>query len=403
MTPRLVLPTDVGLTRATQGRRRWAEDVLSELQGVDLALRIPLHPGFSSKTKRGAIDFGLVQQWADSWSSMESRLPSGCVLVRGTFFDSRAPHELAVTSMDSLLAFLTLTGQQSCVDGIERMRRVAGALAAVGADLDSALLSRIDDLSDADVEVLAAAVAWFSSHDDDIGDLTERQIPVPGMDTKWIGKFGNLLRSVTGSDVRSRMRSRTAVAHVTYVDPDYLTTGARRHDAWTAGDAHLPAYEPRVVVVVENRDCRLYFPEVPGCVVVEGGGKAATWLLADAHWIRAASHVVYWGDMDADGYEILDRFRRALAQPSAASGPSREVTSILMDDTALDCYAHLGVTRDARGRTLEPRTTRLESLTDAERTAYFALTTAGATPVRRIEQERLPLDVAAALVTNLAR
>src|SRR5699024_3279214 len=131
----------------------------------------------------------------------------------------------------------------------------------------------------------------------------------------------SLLRDVVGRDVARETRPRLAVVHLTYVDPDYRAGGGRWHDAWTTGDAHDLAYPPKRVLVVENRDCRLWFPPVDGTVVVEGGGKAAASLLAGIGWIRSARDVVYWGDIDADGFAILDRFRDALAQPGDDGRP----------------------------------------------------------------------------------
>jgi hypothetical protein len=55
---------------------------------------------------------------------------------------------------------------------------------------------------------------------------------------------------------------------------------------------HDIAYRPRVVLVVENRDSRLWFPPVSETIVVEGGGRAAAALLANVPWIRSAEHVV---------------------------------------------------------------------------------------------------------------
>jgi hypothetical protein len=169
-------------------------------------------------------------------------------------------------------------------------------------------------LSDIDARVLTKAVGWLAEHPD-LSGSTARQVDAPEMHSKWLEHHGGVLREVTGRDLRAELRPRLAVVHLTYVDPEYLATGARRHDAWTTGDAHDLPYSPRTVLVVENRDSRLWFPAVEGALVVEGGGKAAASLLADVPWVRQAENVVYWGDIDADGFAILDQFRRVLAAP----------------------------------------------------------------------------------------
>lgn len=149
--------------------------------------------------------------------------------------------------------------------------------------------------------------------------------------------------------------------------------GRRRHDAWTTGDVHDIAYRPRVVLVVENRDPRLWFPPVSDTIVVEGGGKAAAALLANVSWIRAADHVVYWGDIDADGYMILDHFRATLAEPAPDGAPAKPVTSILMEATDLHHYSQHGVNHDKAGRPIKPSPEHLPHLTEAETTAYRVL------------------------------
>ena len=143
--------------------------------------------------------------------------------------------------------------------------------------------------------------------------------------------------------MRDEVRPRLAVVHLTYVDPGYLATGGRRHDAWTTGDVHDIAYSPRTVLVVENRDSRLWFPPLEDALVVEGGGRAAAALLVGIPWIRRAENIVYWGDIDSDG------------------------------------------------------------LSADESAAYHAVATAGPAPFRRIEQERIPGEDARAAMLDLLR
>lgn len=134
--------------------------------------------------------------------------------------------------------------------------------------------------------------------------------------------------------------------------------------------------------------------------MVEGGGKAAAALLANVPWIRSAEHVVYWGDIDADGYAILDHFRAALAVPTPDGAPAKHVTSILMEATDLHRYSLHGVNHDKAGRPIKPSQELLPHLTEAETIAYATVATAGPTPFRRIEQEAIPLTHA---VTRLLR
>lgn len=255
-------------------------------------------------------------------------------------------------------------------------------------------------LSDEDVDVALGAVRWLADHPD-VSQWTSRQLPIPDAHSKWIEKHGTVLARLVGRDVREEVAERPAVTHLTYVDPIYRATDGRRHDAWTAGDTHELAYRPRTVLIVENRDCRIRFPAVAECtVVVEGGGKAAAGMLATIPWVRRAETVVYWGDLDADGFAILVGLRQAMSEPTAEL-PQKEVVSILMDAATLERHARLGVDRDRDGNVIKPSRAHLKLRTEGETAAYYQIATAGPAKVRRIEQERLPLNEAAALLESV--
>lgn len=104
-------------------------------------------------------------------------------------------------------------------------------------------------------------------------------------------------------------------------------------------------------------------------------------------WMREAVHLVYWGDMDADGLEILHAHREA----------GLEVGSLFMDRAAYERWERIGVDHEHGGRPLGPRTPRETGRLEPEEQAlYDALCSPGCTRHRRIEQERIPLDEALA-------
>jgi hypothetical protein len=278
---------------------------------------------------------------------------------------------------------------------VQRAREVAVRLRDAGAALSPATLKNTVRLSDSDIDVVIDAVRWLNENPD-LSEWTTRQLPVRGMHTKWLSGNGNLLRSLVERDFGSETRPRLSVAHFTHTDPEYLATGGRRHDAWTTGDHHTVAYQPRTVLIVENRDCRLWFPDLPDTIVVEGSGKAAASSLSGIDWITGAEHLVYWGDIDADGYAILDNLRAELTPRGI------RVDSILMDAAACARYADYGVNRDRRGALLSPATARLPHLTAEEAEAYASVATAGPVQFRRIEQEKIRLaDAREALIEIL--
>ena len=92
--------------------------------------------------------------------------------------------------------------------------------------------------------------------------------------------------------------------------------------------------------------------------------------------------IVYWGDMDADGLEILSTLRES----------GIECDSILMDCDAYDRYHRFGTDRTERSAKIamrEPKPT--PGLQSAERRLYERLCADKTIAYRRIEQERIPM------------
>jgi hypothetical protein len=392
----LVTPQDAVAAVRHKLEQKWAEAVCAELGVGDRGVfSVRLRTGVTTGKAVEQLGYTTWHGWHMQWRDFCRRLPAGvevvrtAMTIRGVAADFPAVLQADLDGAATLIAGTYNDAQPSTVE-IGRARALASTLQSAGATLTPATLRAVYGLPANDVEVLINAVAWLRRHPD-AGHWTLRQLPVPGMHTKWLDTHGALLRDVTGRDVRDEVRPRLTVVHLTYADPGHAASGRRRHDAWTTGDVHDIAYQPRLVLIVENRDSRLWFPPVPDTVVVEGGGKAAAALLANVPWIRSADHVVYWGDIDAEGYAILNHFRATLAVPTPDGAPAKQVTSILMEATDLHRCSRHGVNHDKAGRPIKPSSALLPHLTEAETLAYHTIATAGPTPFRRIEQEAIPL------------
>jgi hypothetical protein len=75
------------------------------------------------------------------------------------------------------------------------------------------------------------------------------------------------------------------------------------------------------------------------------------------------------------------------------------VVSLFMDLPAFTQWERFGINEDARGRSLRARTPRsVPLLTEAEARLYRCLTSERWNRHRRVEQERIPLEVAVAHV-----
>lgn len=269
-------------------------------------------------------------------------------------------------------------------DHLTRARARAAVLAAAYPHLSdpARVLTQVHPLDDVDFDLLCRAAHWFATND--ATGLTPRQVPIEGLHAKWLNTRQHLVRELAGVDDLHLLPPHPPRLHFTYLDPDYRARGGRLHDSVTIGDTVPLPYVPQVVVISENKDTAIHFPPVPGGVSVEGVGRGGG-TAAAVTWLRQAPAVFYWGDMDADGLEILNEFR-------AAGIPA---VSLLMDSDAYTAWERFGTNTDPRGRALEPRPPRpVPHLNEGERALYESLVSRAWTRHRRIEQERLPLSVA---------
>src|SRR6185437_3869359 len=83
------------------------------------------------------------------------------------------------------------------------------------------------------------------------------------------------------------------------------------------------------IIVVENLVNLMTLPSVPRGLAIGGMGNAIV-LLRYASWIKNVSFT-YWGDVDAEGFEILSRLRALFPN----------VRSVLMDTETIRRFQHL--------------------------------------------------------------
>ncbi|MDR1355718.1 MAG: DUF2220 family protein [Propionibacteriaceae bacterium] len=188
---------------------------------------------------------------------------------------------------------------------------VAGRIADNWGIIDARLSVAVAKLSTENVDRLLDAVQWFVDNPDS-GKLV-REVPLPGVDTKWLERHRSLVRklyqAVTGSedlgllDASRQFTVRTLDKTLAVESPLEL--------AATPTELNRLTWHPSAVVVCENLACVKRLPLMPETVAVHGGGYACS-QLAMVGWLREAARVFYWGDMDVDGLRILGEFRKAV-------------------------------------------------------------------------------------------
>ncbi len=243
------------------------------------------------------------------------------------------------------------------------------------------------DTDDTEFTRLGDMLAWLQAHP--ASNLFVRQLPVAGLDSKWLetrtGLLGEWLRTLCGlprdADFwqASGLRREPDRLRMRVLDP------VLRARLGGLGDIHAPFGElaaldlpVRRVFIVENKQTGLAFDDLPDSVVLMARGYAVEHL-PELPWLRDAQAVHYWGDLDTHGLAILGRLRGYLPQ----------VQSLLMDEATLLTHRALWVT--------EPQPHRADAIDhlDAAEQALYRDLRGDRRGVRvRLEQERIGWDVA---------
>lgn len=338
-------------------------------------------------------DFAGTLDWAATWRTWAAghgvALRTTTRRVHGT--DQVLPTHLVVPDVDRAAQLVGGPWPGRLDRGRANLQALVERFPELVTDgLLAKTIKDIDGFAPVDVELLMRAGQWFATQD--ATGLTPRQVPIEGLHAKWLNTRRHLVSRLARRDDLALAPPHPPRVHLTYLDPGHRAAGGRWHDAVTIGDAMTPAYRPELVIISENKDTAIHFPPRARAISVEGVGRGAG-AVAAVDWLAQAPTVIYWGDMDADGLEILNEFR--------AAGIAAH--SMFMDPSAYQRWERFGATVDPHGRPLEADARHpVPHLTDDERRLYDSLTDPAWPGVRRIEQERIPLALALAEVERLA-
>ncbi|WP_231610232.1 Wadjet anti-phage system protein JetD domain-containing protein, partial [Rhodococcus sp. CX] len=285
------------------------------------------------------------------------------------FGTQQVPVRLVLSSASEIAAAASRTSEWTLLG--TRQRRLVTGLGPGTPTLAAAVASthtRWMELEEHDFATLVAVVQWLADHP--ASGMFIRQLPVPGVDTKWVSRHRGLVETLLDGVRGDRdlgVRSLPRMCEVAVCDRSLLPAAPRIFATPLAELAALPLH-PAITLVLENKEGLHALPDLASTVALHGAGYSVH-ELADVPWL-AASDVVYWGDLDTHGFAILDRFRRYLPN----------VRSLLMDPATVENWRHLGVPEPT------PSSYAPEHLTESERTAFELVRDENL----RIEQERLP-------------
>lgn len=371
-------PVTVGEARARatklvdRERRRWA--TLDDAGVTAMILVLPLHP----PNEREALkDSRAASDWADSWRGVGDEAGGNGITVTWverqwpSLGRQRLPERLTVTGAEAVAGFAGRTVLAQWRILRERSQQL---LIAFGwSEALAAAIHRhgtaIERLAVADFALLMEVVAWLREHP--VSGYRLRQVPIPGMHTKWLGSRRALVEAlhaaVTGEESLGLLPPPETL-RVRFLDPA-LRPGGLTDVAAPLAELDALSIRPATVIVCENLESVLALPDLTGTVAIHGAGYAIP--VHRIGWAARAS-VLYWGDLDADGFAILNRLR--------ANGV--DARSVLMDSGTLLGYRELWVP-DPNG--VRPR--ELPHLTSSEQQTLDLIAAEGGV---RLEQERLP-------------
>lgn len=378
-------PDDIRVAVTARLDKSWAESVVAAAQGGP----DPRWPWRITLTVLSGRE--LNEQWSDTWRWIlqikEWADDNDCRIdwtsKRAGSATRSIPARITVADIDTAAHIAGTDWARRLAAARSRVSRLHPEFANTLAPGVATLACAVDDV---DFDLACRAADWFRLHD--ATGLTARQVPITGLHAKWLDRNTRLVCGLAGRAGLGLVQ-RPSRVRFSYLDPDWLAAGGRRRDSISLDEPDMaPAYRPDVVVICENKDTALFFPPVAGGIVIEGEGDAAG-RLPRIRFIRNCGRVLYWGDIDPDGFQILNDLRQR--------GIPAE--SILMDEATLTAFADYAAPTYANGTPLSTGTPPPTPwLTVEERLLLEQITNPAWSGARRIEQERIPFEVPARAV-----
>lgn len=256
--------------------------------------------------------------------------------------------------------------------------------------LSSTLPRYFDVLADyetADFQRLETMLAWLEANPR--SNLYPRQLPVAGLDSKWLetrtALIGSLFTALRDSEAERAdfhdlcgLKRPPQLTRLLILDESLRarTGGIRDLSAPVAELAGLNLSVSRTYIV-ENLQTGLAFGDLQDSVVFMRLGYGID-ALAKLPWVNRAE-CVYWGDLDTHGLRILSRVRALLPH----------VSSMLMDEQTLLAHKALWGEETEQSSDIE-----LPALSTDEQLLYQRLKQHYWAVNVRLEQERIPWDYA---------
>ncbi len=376
------LPEDIRQLLARRFQSKHREWLIGDPGQGQWPLEVPL----GVPTEQAALrQVDGVRAWVGAWQNWQantvqtSGTVSWCERRWKALGVQRLPEKLALRGPEDVALWI---GESARWERAQARYRTLNARWPVLAQQLPRYFDVLADYGDADFHRLAEMLDWIANHPQ--SDLYPRQLPVSGLDSKWLelrkGLISDLVATLQGDPTGDRdffrrcgLRPLPQLMRMRVLDP------ALRARLGGLGDITAPCEEvasigiwPANVFIVENLQTGLAFDDLPGAVVFMRLGYHVD-VLARLPWLARAK-CVYWGDLDTHGFAILHQARSYIP----------ELQSVLMDEDTLLSHKALWVDESA-----QHPATELTLLTEQEQQLYRDLKQQRWGQNVRLEQERI--------------
>jgi len=379
----LKFPDDIRdiIRRKYQSKHReWLKISVSE----DLQTLWPLEFNLDIPTEKDALQQQEgVKAWITAWRSWRG---SGALVWTERHWRSlgvqSVPQELILNEPSDAVSWIGEAEAWS--HAVERYKTLVQRWPAL-IDILPKYYNVLANSDDVNFLRITEMVSWICANPN--SDLYPRQIPVAGVDSKWLeshkGLVCDLVSAIQGTNERDfftvcGLKPPPQLIRMRIIDPEI------RNQLGGLGDICTPREEaanldikPTYVFIVENLQTGLAFEDLPGSVVIMALGYGVD-VLERISWLHHA-RCIYWGDIDTHGFAILNRARTYL--------PSLETA--LMDKQTLFAYKDLWVQEKEQSASTE-----LPLLANEEREIFLSLKNNVWGQQVRLEQERICWDAA---------
>lgn len=381
------LPEDVQqfLARRFQSKHReWLIGDPGECQWpLEVTLGVP--------TEQAALrQVDGVRAWVGAWQNWQantvqtSGTVSWCERRWKTLGVQRLPEKLALGGPEDVAMWI---GESARWERAQSRYRMLTARRPVLAQQLPRYFDVLADYGDADFHRLAEMLDWIANHPQ--SDLYPRQLPVSGLDSKWLDGRKGLLTDLVAAIQEDSSSELDFYQRCGLKAPPLLVRmrvldQALRARVGGVGDITAPVEDlaglnlpVSHVFIVENLQTGLAMSDMPGAVVFMRLGYNVD-VLVRFPWLARAK-CIYWGDLDTHGFAILHRARSYIP----------ELQSVLMDEDTLLRHKALWVDEREQHPAAE-----LPLLTEAEQAVYQGLKQQRWGQNVRLEQERIAWDTA---------